>query len=141
MSIPSPTTRVASPGLSRAAVSGTVTALLLVASLYAVARLTGDPLLVEPPGQSVGPAPLPLAMIGTVVGGGVAWVGALVARRTRRPRAVLAAAAAAACLVSFAAPIGASVTASTAVWLCAMHVAVVVGVVSPLARALPAVSR
>jgi hypothetical protein len=130
------------PGsLGRAAGVGTLVALALVAALYAAARLLGDELLVEPPGQPAGGAPLVGALAGTVVGGVLAWIGALIASRTPRPRIVFVALAVVACLASFASPIGAAATTSAAVWLCAMHVAVLIGVVPSLARALPGVSR
>ena len=142
MSTTAPTARqVTSRALARAAALGTLIALVLVGALYGIARLTGDELLVEPPGQPVGAAPLAGALVGTVVGGVLAWVGALVARRTLRPRAVLVIAAVVACLISLASPIGAATTTPSAIWLSAMHLAVLVGVVPPLARALPSVSR
>lgn len=124
--------------LWRAAAVGAAAALVLVASTYGLAALLADDLVVTPPGRPTTTVSLPIALAATLFGVLLALAGAALAGRTPRPRTVFLVLAGVALVGSFASPVGAAESATTAFWLCALHVAVAAGAVPPLARALRA---
>lgn len=130
------TTRSHSPSVPRSAALGSVLALALGLGVQALARATGDDLVVAPPGQPAGPIPV-VVFVAAIVVAALAHLGfTLAVARLRRARTVYLAVALAVLLVSFVSPFGAAATTATAVWLCVAHVAVAVGLVPITARAL-----
>jgi hypothetical protein len=125
--------------LVRAAVTGTVIALVLVAIVYAIARGADADLRVTGPGQDTPEAvPIASALIVTALGGVVGWILAFLARRfTPRPNITFLVVCLVLLVLDGITPFTASDKVSTGLWLNAMHLAAAVPIVGSLFRALP----
>ncbi len=103
--------------------------------------MAGDELVVTPAGRPAGRVPVTAAVGATVVAGLLTVPLALVVGWLARPRMWFLAVTSTALAVSFVPPFGASPRTSTALWLCAMHLAVAAAVVPTTLRSLPAGAR
>lgn len=108
----------------------TLVALAAALLTYATARAVSGPLVVDGP-RGLTAVPAGAVVLGTLVGTGSAWLLALLAARTPRPRTVLAGSVAGGLLLSSVPPLLGATTGSTSTWLLLMHLVVAV----PLVRA------
>ena len=126
-------------GLIRAAVVGTVVALIAVAIVYGIAMAVDADLRVTGPGADTPEkVPIATALVITALGGVMGWVLAVLARRfTSRPAMVFLGVCLVLLVLDGITPFTASDTASTGIWLNVMHLAAAGPIVGSLYRALP----
>ncbi len=117
----------------------TVAAVAAVAACFLIADTAVAELSVGLGDSAPVPVPLGAALFATAVAGVGAWLLALLARRTSRPRRTFLLATLVGLLVTAVPPLQAAVNVQTAIWLLALHAVAALVLIPSVAAAVPAV--
>ena len=123
--------------LGKASAAGIALAIVFVLLTYSVARITGDPLTVSPPGATEPEQVTPVtSVVATVIGGLVGLAIAALSRHSKRAkRTFLIVCGIGLFLMTFS-PFAQAEQTSTAVWLNVMHLAAAAPIIGLLATPL-----
>ncbi len=126
-------------GLVRAAVVGTIIAVIAVAIVYGIATAVDADLRVTAPGSDTPQTvPIATALVITALGGAVGLLLGVLARRfTPRPALTFLSVCVVLLILDGITPFTASDKASTGIWLNLMHLAAAIPIVGNLYRSLP----